>query len=88
MLVRPYDAQQDSAAAGLATPYDTIWTEVPTQEPVGTEQVMLAEDKLYVVLAVVLIIWFGLVYFVFRTDRRLRRLERSLEAGIPEQTEG
>ena len=34
--------------------------EVPTQAPDALERVMLAEDKLYVVLAVVLIIWLGL----------------------------
>ena len=43
---------------------------------------MLSQDKLFVVLAVVLIIWFGLVFFVFRTDRKLHRLERTLEERI------
>ena len=39
---------------------------------------MLSNDKLFVVLAVVLIIWAGIVIFLFLTDRKLRRLERSL----------
>jgi len=43
---------------------------------------MLAEDKLYVVLAVVLIIWFGLIFFLLRTDRRLDTLEREVEDRI------
>jgi len=43
---------------------------------------MLAEDKLYVVLAVVLIIWFGLIFFLLRTDRRLDILEREVEDRI------
>lgn len=47
---------------------------------------MLAEDKLYVVLAVVLIIWFGIVYFILRTDRKLSKVERSIESGIPSET--
>jgi len=44
------------------------------------ETVMLQQDKLYVVLAVVLIIWFGMLFFLFRTDLRLKRLENELDA--------
>ncbi|WP_054685869.1 CcmD family protein [Rhodothermus marinus] len=76
--------------AGIATPYDTIWATaaVPTKPPQGIERVMLAEDKLYVVLAVVLIIWFGLILFIFRTDRKLDRLERTLQERFPEANTG
>lgn len=78
---------QDSTATGVGetTAYDSVWahTSVPVQQPTGIEQVMLSEDKLYVVLAVVLIIWFGIVYFLFRTDRKIAQLERSVENGIP-----
>ncbi|ACY49303.1 CcmD family protein [Rhodothermus marinus] len=75
---------------GIATPYDTIWAtaDVPTKPPQGIERVMLAEDKLYVVLAVVLIIWFGLILFIFRTDRKLDRLERTLQERLPEANTG
>ena len=52
-------------------------TEQPDQ---GIERVMLAEDKLPVVLAVVLVIWAGVLLLLFRTDRRLARLERDLDA--------
>ncbi|HMB93310.1 MAG TPA: CcmD family protein [Rhodothermales bacterium] len=63
-----------------ATAYDSVWTnpELPTQAASGLEAVMLSQDKLYVVLAVVLIIWFGLLFFVLRTDRKLDRLERKI----------
>lgn len=76
---------QDSTAAGEATAYDSVWahTNVPVQQPHGLEQLMLSEDKLYVVLAVVLIIWFGIVLFLLLTDRKIARLERSVEKGIP-----
>ncbi len=47
--------------------------------PEGIERAMLAEDKLPVVLAVVLVIWFGLLLLLFRTDRRLARIERELD---------
>ena len=52
-------------------------TEQPAQ---GVERVMLADDKLPVVLAVVLVIWFGVLLLLFRTDRRLARVERDLDA--------
>ncbi len=68
----------------LSTAYDSIWAgaNVPTQPPTQLEQIMLSYEKIYVVLAVVLIIWFGLVFFLHRTDRRLSNLERTLGEGI------
>ncbi|NBC19246.1 MAG: CcmD family protein [Bacteroidetes bacterium] len=80
-------AVPDTAQAAASTPYDSVWAnpEVPTKAADGLEAVMLAQDKLYVVLAVVLIIWIGLIVFVLRTDQRLRKLERSVETGIPEE---
>lgn len=75
------------ATAGQSTPYDSVWTEtdVPVQQEQGLEKVMLAEDKLYVVLAIVLIIWIGLIFLVYRTDRRIAELERKIDERIPEQ---
>lgn len=80
-----YPVQEDTT--GLSTAYDTVWagTEVPVQQNEGIETVMLAEDKLYVVLAVVLIIWIGFIFFVYRTDRKIERLERKVEERIPEE---
>ena len=49
----------------------------------GVERVMLAQDKLPVVLAVVLVIWLGLLLLVARTDRRLARIERQLDEREP-----
>lgn len=80
----PNPTAPDTLAADPAgTAYDSVWasTSVPSQRPEGYEAVMLAEDKLPVVLAVVLLIWFGLAFFVLRTDRRIARLERALERG-------
>ncbi|MGA7306886.1 MAG: CcmD family protein [Rhodothermales bacterium] len=69
---------QDSAqTAGIETTYDSVWTaQVPVEDPTPLERVMLAEDKLFVVLAVVLIIWFGIAAMLWRTDRKIRNLER------------
>ena len=82
-----FQAIQDTTQAAPSTAYDSVWAnpEVPTKAADGLEAVMLAQDKLYVVLAVVLIIWIGLILFVLRTDQRLRSLERSVETSIPEE---
>jgi hypothetical protein len=48
------------------------------QESEGFEATMLSEDKLYVVLAVVLVIWFGIVAMLYRNDRKIAALEKRL----------
>jgi len=45
----------------------------------AVESAMLDNDKLYVVLAVVLVIWVGIALFIFGTDRRIGRLERRIQ---------
>ena len=47
------------------------------------DEIMLADDKLFVVLAVVLIIWVGIVAYICAVDRRLARLERALAEAAP-----
>ncbi len=86
MTIHPL--QEDTTAAMQSAPYDTVWSieEVPTQEREGIERVMLAEDKLYVVLGVVLIIWIGIVILLYRTDRKIDRLERKSDERIPDET--
>jgi hypothetical protein len=72
---RPQQARPDTASA-----YDSTWTEQPAaQPPEGLERVMLADGKIYVVLAVVLLIWVGLIGLLVRTDHKIDRLERRLE---------
>ncbi|MDE2827860.1 MAG: hypothetical protein OXL40_11230 [Bacteroidota bacterium] len=44
------------------------------------ETVMLDNDKLLVVLAVVLIIWIGIMIFIYSTDRKIDRLESLVKA--------
>jgi CcmD family protein len=63
------------------TRYDSAWasTEIPSKEAQGFEQLMVGGGKIYVVLAVVLIIWIGLLAFLFSTDRRIRSLERDAD---------
>ena len=56
---------------------------VEVQQAKGIERVMLAEDKLPVVLAVVLVVWLGIAFLRLRTERRLARIERQLDEHGP-----
>ena len=82
-------AIQDSLknSESLSTAYDSIWAgaNMPASPLSPLEQAMLSNDKLFVVLAVVLIIWAGVIFFILRTDRKLTKLERSLEDRIYEK---
>ena len=82
---------QDAALAAQALDPATSATDpvatVPQAEPQmesppreGIERVMLADDKLPVVLAVVLIVWAGILLMLWRTERRLTELEQRLPA--------
>jgi len=75
---------QDAASGSVATAYDSVWAgaAVPIQEMSGLEDVMLSDDKIFVVLAVVLIIWVGIVILLLRNDARLKAVERSVEERI------
>ena len=70
-----------------ATAYDSVWAnpDVPVQSVSWLDQLMLSQDKLFVVMAVALIIWFGLAFFLFRTDRKLHRLEQTLQERTAEK---
>jgi CcmD family protein len=73
-------------ATGQSTAFDSIWANtIPTKAPSALEEVMLSHDKLYVVLAVVLIIWIGITIFLVRTDRRIDELERLVEDRITDE---
>ncbi|MEO0560305.1 MAG: CcmD family protein [Bacteroidota bacterium] len=69
--------QADTTIAVLDAPAAQAITE---QQPQGIERTMLAEDRLPVVLAIVLIVWAGILLLLIRTERRLSRLERSLDS--------
>lgn len=85
---RPEDGDASPPASAPDTSvYDTVWTErteIPEKQAEGFEAIMVADGKIYVVLAVVLIIWFGLLYFLTRTDRRIAQLERQVGEDISE----
>jgi hypothetical protein len=78
--LRPAQERPDTAEA-----YDSTWVEQPVeQSPTGLDRVMGQSGKIYVVLAVVLLIWIGLLAVLFRTDRKVDRLERRLDRHISE----
>lgn len=60
--------------------YDEAAAQASSAQPAeGVERVMLADDKMPVVVAVVLVVWLGVLALLFRTDRRLARIERRLD---------
>ncbi|MEO1075064.1 MAG: CcmD family protein [Bacteroidota bacterium] len=67
-----------AAAADSTSPIATL-EDIPVQEFEGLDRIMLAEDRLPVVLAVVLVVWVGVLLMLARTDRRLSRLERDFD---------
>jgi hypothetical protein len=72
---RPRQERPDTTSA-----YDSTWTEQPeSAPPEGLDRIMGTDGKIYVVLAVVLLIWFGLLALLVRTDRKIDRLERHLD---------
>ena len=80
------DASADTTSAAPSTAYDSVWAgasastqQPPAQSDDALEQTMLSHDKLYVVLAVVLLVWLGIAFLIFRTDRRLSRIEERLD---------
>ena len=85
LLARIIPALQDATPQDPA-PYDSIWaSDSASGASSAFEQVMLSNDKLFVVLGVVLIIWFGLIVLLIRNDRRLAELERTARENIPHE---
>lgn len=62
--------------------YDSVWsaTDTAAAAPDALERVMVADGKIYVAVAVLLLIWLGLLWYIYRTDRKLDRLERDIES--------
>jgi CcmD family protein len=81
----PADAPADTTGPA----FDTTWATTRQAEPSTSrfEETMVSGNKIYVVLAVVLIIWFGLVLLLFRTDRRLSRLEQQVDANESDRSQ-
>ncbi len=59
--------------------YAEKWDAQAQAEQAGViMQTLASNDLIYVVLAVSLIIWFVLLFYIIRTDRKVSKLEESL----------
>ena len=74
--------QQVADTTNASTAYDSIWAGPNLPQSTGLESTMLSNDKLFVVMGVLLIIWVGIMFLILRTDRKLAALERAVEEGI------
>ena len=73
--------QQDSAAVTdtLSSSYGDKWAGAESADHAGTIlAAMASHDLIFIVLGVSLIIWFVLLFFIIRTDRKVTRLEEAL----------
>ena len=74
---------QDSTIAAvdtLTTSYSDKWEGVEgIEQSSGFIQMMASNDLIFVVLGVSLIIWFVLLFYLIRVDRKVSKLEDSLK---------
>lgn len=73
-LLLLFTAQTDTLTAA----YSDKW-EGTTQSESAFVDFMTSNDMIFVVLGVSLIIWFVLLFFIARTERKLAELEKSLK---------
>ncbi|HLE32661.1 MAG TPA: CcmD family protein [Bacteroidota bacterium] len=41
----------------------------------------LANNQLFIVMTIILLIWVGIVFYLFRLDRKVKQLEQSMKKG-------
>ena len=74
---------QDStktAVDTLTTSYSGKWEGIEgIEQSSGFIQMMASNDLIFVVLGVSLIIWFVLLFYLIRVDRKVGKLEESLK---------
>jgi len=71
---------QDSTVDTLTSSYSDRWAGVEnTEQASAFVQFMSSNDLIFVVLGVSLIIWFVLLFFMVRVDRKVSQLENRLE---------
>lgn len=69
-----------SAVDTLTSSYEGRWEGVEAAEQTSAFiQFMASNDLIYVVLGVSLIIWFVLLFFMIKVDRKVTKLEESLK---------
>lgn len=64
----------------LTSSYSEKWAGVDNPEQTSAfVQFMSSNDLIFVVLGVSLIIWFVLLFFIVRVDRKVSKLEKTVE---------
>ncbi|MDR9417452.1 CcmD family protein [Gracilimonas sp.] len=79
--------QEDSLAIvdTLTEAYSDQWAGAPGAEEAGVfVQFMSSNDLIYVVLGVSLIIWLVLLFFLFRVDKKVAKLEEQINSNQEE----
>jgi CcmD family protein len=74
--------QEDSLAAvdTLTQSYSDLWAGVNgAEEASAFVQFMSSNDLIFVVLGVSLIIWLVLLFFLFRLDKKVTKLEKQVQ---------
>jgi hypothetical protein len=81
-----YDFIQESSNASvdtLTSSYEGRWEGVEGAEQASAFiQFMAANDLIYVVLGVSLIIWFVLLFFMVKVDRNVAKLEEEIKKEV------
>lgn len=71
---------QESSVDTVNSIYSDRWAGVEDGEQTSMfVQFMSSNDLIFVVLGVSLIIWFVLLFFIIRVDKKVSKLEKSLE---------
>lgn len=74
--------QEDTLAAvdTLSSSYSDKWAGAESADQAGSLMAAMAShDLIFIVLGVSLIIWFVLLFYIIRTDRKVTRLEETLK---------
>lgn len=71
---------QQTAVDTLTSSYSERWEGVEGTEQTSVfVQFMSSNDLIFVVLGVSLIIWFVLLFFIIRVDKKVAKLEKTLD---------
>lgn len=80
MNFKPVKDLQQSAVDTLTSSYSDRWEGVEnTEQTSAFVQFMSSNDLIFVVLGVSLIIWFILLFFIVRVDKKVTKLEESID---------
>lgn len=80
MSIKSVKDLSQTAVDTLTSSYSNKWEGVDDPESTSVFiQFMSSNDLIFVVLGVSLIIWFVLLFFIIRVDRKVSNLEKTVE---------